>query len=294
MSLSQPMRSNSVHNAGQAWHWTFLMCPPAHFKVSYEINPWMHKTRQPDFELAQRQWNNLVANLKEVGAAVELLQPIAELPDMVFSADIGIVDQQRFIMSHFRYPQRRPEARLGAEWFGRRNYEVLELPLGEGSSLESSDIASFGAYLLAGYGFRTTLAAHAALTSLLGSTILSIEFIDARFYHLDISFCALDERRAIVVPAAWSRRSCELVEKLIPEPLVLELDEALTFCANAIVVGKTIIMPSCPLRVARMLERWGFTICVSPLSEFLKAGGGPHCLALAMHGAPAYTQNPEQ
>jgi N-dimethylarginine dimethylaminohydrolase len=74
-----------------------------------------------------------------------------------------------------------------------------------------------------------------------------------------------------------------LIEKLVPEPLVLELDEALTFCANAIVVGKTVIMPSCPARVGHILERWGFTLCISPVSEFLKAGGAVHCLALALH-----------
>jgi N-dimethylarginine dimethylaminohydrolase len=44
-------------------------------------------------------------------------------------------------------------------------------------------------------------------------------------------------------------------------------------------------MPACPLRVARILERWGFTICISPVSEFLKAGGALHCLVLALHGS---------
>jgi N-dimethylarginine dimethylaminohydrolase len=49
------------------------------------------------------------------------------------------------------------------------------------------------------------------------------------------------------------------------------------------VVGKTVIMPSCPVRVGRILERWGFTVCISPISEFLKAGGAVHCLALGLN-----------
>ncbi len=262
----------------------YLMCPPDHFGISYEINPWMDRLNQPDLDLAREQWYNLVSNLREAGAVVEIVPPVPSLPDKVFMADTGLIDQNRFIMSRFRYPLRQPETEYAADWFRSRNYEVLEFPLRAKESLESSDIAPFRGCLVAGYGFRTTLSTHETLARLVRKQVLSIKFVDPRFYHLDISFCPLDDRRAIVTPAAWSRHSCELVEKLVPEPLVLELDEAMTFCANAVVVGKTVIMPSCPLRVGRILERWGFMICVSPVSEFLKAGGAVHCLALDLQG----------
>jgi len=262
----------------------YLMCPPDHFEVMYEINPWMDRAVQPDRDLARKQWDILVSNLKETGATIEVLRPMPAFPDNVFTADIGLIDRHRFIMSHFRHLQRRPEVQHGAHWFQCRNYEVVELPLDAEASLESSDICRFRGYILAGYGFRTTLSAHRVLAHVSQYRVASIRFVDPRLYHLDMSFCPLDEHRAIVAPSAWSRRSCELVEKLVPEPLVLELDEALTFCANSIVIGKTVIMPSCPLRVGRILEQWGFTVRVSPVSEFLKAGGAVHCLALALHG----------
>jgi ornithine--oxo-acid transaminase len=256
------------------------MCPPDHFGIAYEINPWMDMANQPDPDLVREQWFHLVSCLREAGASVEFLTPVPSLPDGVFTADIGLIDRNRFITSCFRYAQRQPEAERGANWFRSQNYEVVGLPLGAGESLESSDICPFGGILLAGYGFRTTLSAHRAIARLVQNRVLSIEFIDPRLYHLDMCFCPLDDRRALVTPAAWSRRSCKLVEQLVPEPVVLELDEAMTFCANSLVVGKTVIMPSCPPRVGRLLERWGFTICVTPVSEFLKAGGGVHCLTL--------------
>jgi N-dimethylarginine dimethylaminohydrolase len=263
--------------------WTYVMCPPDHFRIAYEINPWMARTVQPDPQLAQEQWQHLVANLQQAGATVELLQPVAALPDMVFTADIGLVDQRRFITSRFHHSERQPEVQHGVDWFHSRNYEVIELPQEAETSMESSDICPFRDFLFAGYGFRTTFAAHKALARLCQRKLLSIEFVDPRLYHLDLSFCPLDDRRAMIAPCAWSRRSCALLKSLVPEPLVLDLSEALTFCANAIVVGKTIIMPACPVRVGRILERWGFTVCVSPVSEFLKAGGGVHCLTLALH-----------
>ncbi len=110
----------------------------------------------------------------------------------------------------------------------------------------------------------------------------SIKLVDPRFYHFDISFSPLDNRHAIINPAAWDRASNSIIEQLVPEPLVLELDEALTFCANSVVVGKVIVMPACPPRVGRILERWGYDVCVSPVSEFLKAGGAVRCLTLPL------------
>ena len=54
------------------------------------------------------------------------------------------------------------------------------------------------------------------------------ELIDERLYHLDLTFCPLDERRAIVAPLGWDRYGCEVVKALVPEPLALDIDESLT------------------------------------------------------------------
>ena len=51
---------------------TILMCPPDHYGIEYEINPWMSRSRQADRELAIRQWHDLKALLEKVGAKVEL------------------------------------------------------------------------------------------------------------------------------------------------------------------------------------------------------------------------------
>ena len=36
-----------------------LMCPPDHYGIHYEINPWMSRSRQADHKLAQQQWQGL-------------------------------------------------------------------------------------------------------------------------------------------------------------------------------------------------------------------------------------------
>jgi ornithine--oxo-acid transaminase len=63
---------------------------------------------------------------------------------------------------------------------------------------------------------------------------------------------------------------------------VLDDAEALAFTANSVVVGPTVVMPTCPPRVGRQLEAWGFGVAVVDVSEFQKAGGGVRCLTLAL------------
>jgi N-dimethylarginine dimethylaminohydrolase len=109
-----------------------------------------------------------------------------------------------------------------------------------------------------------------------------VELVDPRFYHLDITFCPLDDRRAIAVPAAWDSYGIRVMKELVPEMLECNIEEGLSFVANSVVVGRTIVMPVCPPRIGRQLEAWGFEVVVCDVSEFIKAGGAVRCLTLAL------------
>src|SRR5438067_12786145 len=97
--------STSVEPTPLSWGKSYLMCPPDYFGVFYEINPWMHTENAADRELAQEQWQNLVANLRQAGATVKTMEPVKSLPDLVFTANAGLVDGHRFIPSRFKYPE---------------------------------------------------------------------------------------------------------------------------------------------------------------------------------------------
>jgi N-dimethylarginine dimethylaminohydrolase len=85
-----------------------------------------------------------------------------------------------------------------------------------------------------------------------------------------------------VAPSGWDTYGRKVVEALVAEPLVLDADEALSFCANSVVVDSTVVMPLVPTRVGRQLEAWGFAVVEVRVDEFLKAGGGCRCLTLAL------------
>jgi N-dimethylarginine dimethylaminohydrolase len=80
----------------------------------------------------------------------------------------------------------------------------------------------------------------------------------------------------------WDSYGCKVIESLVPEPLELDTDATLAFCANSVVVGRNVVMPSCPVDVGRQLEAWGFSVAVVDVSEFQKAGGACRCLTLAL------------
>ena len=257
------------------------MCRPDHFSVAYEINPWMHREISVDLDRALDQWQGLVDTLVAAGAVVELIEPAPHVPDLVFTANAGLVDGRRFIPARFRHRERQPETPLVTEWFASRGYEITPLPSDVGHE-GAGDALPFGDVLLSGYRTRSDVGAASFLSGVTGAPVRSLELIDERLYHLDLTFCPLDDRHAICAPTGWDRYGGRVVAELVPESIDLDHDEALTFCANSVVVDRTVIMPSCPPRVGRQLEAWGFDVTVCTVDEFLKAGGGCRCLTLAL------------
>ena len=271
------------------WGRRFLMCPPEHFGVLYEINPWMHREVAVDLARARDQWETLASTLRGAGAEIEVLEPHPGLPDLVFCANAGTVNCGIFVPSRFRHPERQNEVPHYVEWFSCQGWDVVFLP--ESLSHEGAgDALPLARGFVSGYRFRSDAAAHLALSRLLGTEFRPLELVDPRLYHLDLSLCPLDERRALVAPEAWDAYGQRMVEAVVPDPVVLEPDEVLAFCANSVVVGTTVVMPACPPRLGRELEARGFDVVVTPVDEFQKAGGACRCLTLALDvavGAPA-------
>jgi ornithine--oxo-acid transaminase len=274
------------------------MCPPGYFDVVYSINPWMNTAIPVDRGRARAQWDALVAALEEAGAGVRTLAPQPGLPDMVFTANAGLVVGDTFLAASMRHRERQGERRHFESWFSAHGYRVETL--GADAVQEGAgDALPFGGALIAGYRTRSSAAAYPELSRRIGAPAIAVELCDPRYYHLDLTFCPLGEGRAMVVPSAWTDDGRARISELVSEPLVLRPEEAAEFCANSVVVDRTVIMPACPPRVRRRLEGWGYDPVVVDVSEFLKAGGGIRCLTLALDvppeavgGTPSRSESP--
>ncbi|MBZ0169030.1 MAG: hypothetical protein K8F29_06285 [Kofleriaceae bacterium] len=257
-----------------------LMCRPDHYGIYYEINPWMDRNRQADRTVALRQWEVLYQLLTEtLRVQVELLPSVPGLPDLCFTANAGLLVDNLFVSSRFRYREREAEVPHFTQWFLERNYRVACLP--EPALFEGEGDALFcGDRLFAGYRFRSELQAHHLLAELVGMPVHSLELADPWFYHLDTCLCPLQPGRAAYYPDAFSPASQRLLKETIPELFPVTEVEARRFACNAIVVGQAVVMNAdCP-HLARTLAEAGYQVHEVETTEFLKAGGGPKCLAL--------------
>ncbi len=268
------------------WGRHFLLCRPEQFGVLYEINPWMHKEVTADPDVAWDQFHLLESNLKAAGATIAYQEPAAGLPDLVFTANAGIINGSQFIPSNFKHPERQGEKEKDVLWAKANGFSVDELDPsvnfeGAGDTLPFFPEGS-QPVLIGGYRFRSDVVSHRSLSDLTGVPVKSVELTDERLYHLDLNFCPIDEKRALVAECGIDRYGLKVISSIVEEVFLLEEEEAISFCANSVVVGETIIMPACPPRVGRAIESWGLAVVVSPVSEFQKAGGGCRCLTLAL------------
>jgi len=262
-----------------------LMCPPDHFTVDYVINPWMagHKDSL-SLELARQQWQQLRDVLSDY-ADIVTIDPHPDLPDMVFTANAGVVLGRKAIASHFMPMERRPEEVIFKKWFRDNDFELLDLD--EKIGFEGAGDCLFdrgGPWLWTGYGFRTEIEAHPKIQDFFDIELVSIRLTDERFYHIDTCFCPLSDGFLMYHPPAFDYESRISIESRIPphKRIVVDTLDAGQFACNAINIDDQMFLhrASEPLK-ARLLAA-GFKVHEIELTEFLKAGGSAKCLSLKL------------
>lgn len=259
-----------------------LMCAPDYYGIEYEINPWMKRERKSNLQRAGAQWRALQEILTgQLAIGVEIIEPQPHLPDMVFTANGGVVCGQQFIVSNFRHPVRRPESQAHEAWFRERGYRIQRLAEeyffeGEGDLLRCGDL------WFAGYHIRSDMRAHQIVAELIGQEILSLELVSDWFYHLDTCFCPLNERRALYFPQAFDRYGQQVLESHFTELIAVSTSDAQRFACNAIVHGNSIVLNDGCRATRETLTEMGYRVFETPLDEFIKAGGSAKCLVLKL------------
>ena len=260
-----------------------LMCPPDYYDVAYEINPWMSVRKKPDHEKAKKQWQDFYRLLTEkLKVRVELMKPAPKLPDLVFTANAGLVHKRRFVRANFRHRERRAEASFYGDWFRKNKWIVKQIPPvfyfeGEGDAL------FLGRELYTGYHFRSDIEAHEFVADTLEVPYHALELVDKRFYHLDTCFAPLDEKTALVYLPAFDTYSQEILREMVPDLVEVPEEEALRFACNALVIPPDVVLNAGVPKTMKLLQLRGFHPHELGFSEFIKAGGSAKCLALRLH-----------
>jgi N-dimethylarginine dimethylaminohydrolase len=261
------------------------MCSPDYFGVEYVINPWMSGNRgQTNAQLAQQQWNDLRMALEQ-HARIELIKPRQGLPDMVFTANAGLVLKKKAVISRFRLKERQGEESYFSAWFKDYGFFCAtwpqEVPFeGAGDALWDRALT----LLWVGFGFRTGMRALALLESFFNCRVVGLKLVDPRFYHLDTCFCPLPGGYLMYYPAAFSEESLNTIASYVASDKLVAITEedATCFACNAVDLNNHIFMNSATTALQNKLKSIGLTPVLTPLSEFLKAGGTAKCLTLKL------------
>lgn len=267
-----------------------LFCPPTYFEVREVKNPYMRGLLQVDPMRAQHQWDSVCDAFRAAGFAVELIDPVAGLEDMVFAANPVFVGHHagagRFVVpGRMRYVSRRLEVDHYVEWFRARGYKVIDIGLeddfleGHGDLVWDAD----GSRVWAAHGFRSTIGGvekFAAAMRHIHIPVTPLQLLDEHFYHLDACFSPLRPGAALIYPGAFSEESLAEIRRVIPRVYPVDREDALKFVCNGVSAHGKFLTPALTHCLQEALAREGLEPVLLDTSEFLKSGGSVCCLKL--------------
>jgi N-dimethylarginine dimethylaminohydrolase len=281
--VAEPVAARVAH------HRRYLMCKPSHFTVDYKINPWMEPSAPTDTAKAVAQWQDLYDLYLRLGHEVELIEPLAGYPDMVYTANGGFTIGGRAYVPEFFYEQRKGESPAFAEWFRANGFDTVEpkeINEGEGDFLLAGDV------ILAGTGFRSVGDSHREVHEVFGREVVTLTLVDPRFYHLDTALTVLDpvveegQTAGIAyLPGAFDEASRRILEERFPDAILVADEDGAVFGLNSSSDGYNVIISPRATGFDKQLRERGYNPIMVDLSELLLGGGGIKCCTLELRGA---------
>ncbi len=258
---------------------TVLMCPPDHFDIEYEINAWMHTDQPVEHATAVQQWQKLYSiYTHELKWDVKLMAAANGLPDLVFTANGGLVISGQVALPRFRQPERQGETALDEAWFKANGFTELFLPShdfeGEGDALPWNDL------IFAGYPWRTDKPAHAELATFFNRKVISLQLTSASFYHLDTALTIIDDQTVAVFPEAFTEESLKQIHEIVPRVVTSSHDDGYAYGLNAMSDGHNIVLSETAHGLINTYREMGYNPIPTPIGEYQKSGGGVKCLTL--------------
>jgi N-dimethylarginine dimethylaminohydrolase len=259
-----------------------LVSDAAHFRVEFEINPYMSTSVQPDRDAVIAEHTAIVEAHRAAGRQVDYLPSRPECPDMVYTANAALVRGRTVVLGN-PVPQRRPEIRYYRDWLERHGLTVLDAPYlfsGQGDALPCGNL------LLAGYGWRTDQRMHGFLSRTLGYDVVPLHTVSRRWYDIDLAIGVIDNPHTLAYcPDVFDEPSRRRIRGLGLDLVEVTLAETERFALNLVSDGKTVTMTQGAPRLAAALRERGLEVIELKTTELEKGGGGIRCTALTLDHA---------
>ncbi len=258
---------------------SLLLCPPSFYDIRYEINPWMDIDNPIDHAKAQEEYEILTYAYRALDIEYDELSPVEGLPDQVFTTDLGHAEGTQFIQANFKYPERQKEAEIASEYFREKKFDIKTLP--SEIFFEGGDLLKVGSRYFFGYGKRSSYEALPALEELLNTSIIPIELPDETFYHLDTCVSFLSDDTALINRSALTEQGISEIKSAFSTVIEASLEDNAKLVCNLLAFDTDLILSAgVSNELKDQLISLGFRISTVPMTEYLKGGGGIHCVSL--------------
>ena len=205
-----------------------LLTDPAHFEVSYRINPWM----QP-CAWAEDPAGHLAAARAQLPGAGNSAQPLPgpglrSCPALRTCRTWCFPPMRRWCSTAVRWSRdfATPNAQREEQHFQE------QFPGSDGARVLLEEVAQFPATCFqegagdciwdatrgrfwAGYGQRSTRQAADEVAAFFGREVTALELVSPRFYHLDVCFCPLSGGEILYYPPAFSAASLAAIRDVV-------------------------------------------------------------------------------
>ena len=232
---------------------------------------------KPDTGLAKRQHQQYVNTLRRCGVEVVVLRPDDDYPDSCFTEDEAIVTDRMAVIPSFCRPSRQGEEirmRPIIEAFYSGRIEEIKKP----GTLEGGDICRAENHFFIGISSRTNEEGARQFAEIVSRYGFTSDFCDIRgiqILHLSTGMSYIGNNTVVCCPAfkglpALSARNV----------IVTSAKEA--YAANCVRINDKVIMPEGFPNLRRKLQKAGFDVVTTPMSEIEKQDGGLSCLSIRM------------
>lgn len=262
-----------------------LLSPPDYLEAA-PINEIALKWQDTslDKKMMAEEFQSVVESYHKAGVKTEFLESDKERPNSVFARDFGGCVREGYILGRFKLDMRRKEH----EDY-KKKMESLGIPCiaeVKDGIFEGGDFVFLRENLIAlGMADRTNEKGAMEVKKALqkyGYKVISVP-LKREYLHMDMCFNLVDENLAVAYYEGLPEEFRKLLTKLDIDVIKVPEEAIFLHGCNLEALGDhRVLSLARNHEVNEALSHHGMDVIELPVTEILKAGGGPHCMTFPL------------
>lgn len=281
------MNKKTWNNSATAPLKKVILCPPTYHEfepINVITEGWLEKGEKANHEAVMKEHAELVHAYESNGVEVVLMEPVPDLPYMVYARDFGASIAEGVVMGSFRQPVRKGES----EQYEKKLKE-LDVPIvarttagafegGDFWFLDEATIAHGVIERTDWDGFNNIKRQMEEL----GYSMVAVP-CERENLHLDMCFNIVGEKIAVACKEALPKFFLRMLEKRKFTLIDVPKEGVFKHHCNLQNIGNNkVISFENNVKVNMNMRELGLTVIEVGLEEILKGGGGPHCMTFPL------------